>query len=125
VKSVFISHSTKDDKVVAEIRGALQGKLIVWDDSQWMVGGDPLGRTIEAAIGESPYFMALLSLHAVNSSWVRDEIRYALKAGKRIIPVLLPGIEPEALGLWFDSKPLGVKYTTLEASLPALEASWS
>jgi hypothetical protein len=78
VKSVFISLNTKDDKVVDDIRGALQGKLRVWDDSQWRVGGDSPDYTLEDAVDESPYFMALLSFCAVNSPRVNARVWIAL-----------------------------------------------
>ncbi|MGO9257386.1 MAG: toll/interleukin-1 receptor domain-containing protein [Bryobacteraceae bacterium] len=90
--------------------------------SQWFAGGDSLGRAVEAAISESHYFIALLSLHVANSSWVRKEIRYALKAGKRIIPVHCPALETGALGNCFDDEPLAVTYNRL--SPRACTACW-
>ena len=47
-----------------------------------------------------------------------------MKDGYKVIPILLPGIEPSALGLWFDEEPVGIKVTVgpggIEQALPAL-----
>lgn len=47
---------------------------------------------------------------------MRKEISKALKVekkrkddGYRVIPILLPGIEPSALENWFDEEPVGVR----------------
>ena len=107
---VFVSHSGKDDAVVAEIRRSLEGLGVeAWTDSQRLAGGDKLKPAIRKAIEEASHFLAILSLHAINSAWVFKEIKYALKLRKKVIPVLLPGIEPSGLHLWFGEEPVGVK----------------
>ncbi|SPE36418.1 TPR domain protein [Candidatus Sulfopaludibacter sp. SbA6] len=125
---VFVSHSGKDDPVVAEIRRALEGLGIdAWTDSQRLAGGDELKPEIRKAIKEASHFLAILSPHAINSKWVFQEIKYGVKLGKKVIPVLLPGIEPSALPLWFGEEPVGVKLTVgpggVTAALPALLAA--
>jgi hypothetical protein len=74
----------------------------------------------------------VLSPNTINSPWVRREIQKALEVekrrkadGYRVIPLLLPGVEPSALALWFDEEPVGVKNMTeglkpllLEAGIP-------
>ncbi len=56
----------------------------------------------------------VLSPNTVNSPWVRKEIKKSLKVEKdhpddyRTIPILLPGIEPAALGNWFDKEPVAI-----------------
>ena len=44
-----------------------------------------------------------------------------------MIPILLPGIEQKALGLWFDKEPLAIKITVgpggIEQALPSLFAA--
>ncbi|SPF34268.1 TPR domain protein [Candidatus Sulfopaludibacter sp. SbA4] len=125
---VFVSHSGKDDAVVAEIRRALEGLGIeAWTDSQRLAGGDKLKPEIEKAIERASHFAAILSLHAINSKWVFQEIKFALSLGKKVIPVMLPGIEPSALQLWFGEEPVGVKLTVgprgVTDALPALLAA--
>jgi len=115
-KSVFISHSSQDDQVVAEIRQALEGlRIETWADSQWLAGGDKLELSIDQAIEKASHFLAILSPNTINSAWVAKEIRQALKVQKKrgdaykVIPVLLPGIEPSALHLWFGKEPVADK----------------
>jgi tetratricopeptide (TPR) repeat protein len=108
--SVFVSHSSKDDSFVSSLRMALASQgIAVWADSQELIGGDLLAPRIEEAIGKATHVLAILSLNAINSPWVSKEIEYALNLKKRVIPVLLPGIEPTALRLWFKEEPVGVK----------------
>jgi hypothetical protein len=58
-KSVFISHSSKDDGIVREIRQSLEGQGIeVWADSERLSGGDPLAPTIREAIEKTDYLVA-------------------------------------------------------------------
>ena len=114
-KKVFISHSGKDDGVVAEIRQALESLgLGVWADSRQLTGGDELEPEILKAIDDARHLVAVLSLNAVNSRWVAKEIQYAMKVKKKrtdgfkVVPILLDGIEPAALPLWFQEEPAAV-----------------
>lgn len=127
----FISHSTRDDPVVAEIRRALEGLgHAVWVDSRELAPGDELEPEVLRAIEEARCLLAVLSTHAVNSPWVRKEVQHALavkrrrRHGFKVIPVLLPPIEPSALPLWFDQEPVAVKVEVgpggIEAALPRL-----
>ncbi|MGD0774121.1 MAG: tetratricopeptide repeat protein [Candidatus Solibacter sp.] len=127
-KSVFISHSSQDDQVVAEIRQALEGlRIETWADSQRLAGGDELEPSIKKAIESASHFLAILSPNAINSAWVAKEIKHALKVGKNVIPVLLPGIKPSALHLWFGKEPVAVKLGVgpgaVSAALPGLLAA--
>ncbi len=115
-RKVFISHASADDGFVKELREQLEAYQIpVWADSRELSGGDELPSKIVEAIENAPQFMAVLSPNAVNSSWVRREIKKALKVqkdrkddGYRVIPLLLPGIKVGALGLWFGIEPVAI-----------------
>jgi len=114
---IFISHATKDDAFVKELRIALESlKLPVWVDSRDLRGGNKLKPEINKAIEQARQVIVVLSSNTVNSPWVRKEISKALKVEKKrqadgycVILLLLPGIEPSALALWFDEEPLGIK----------------
>lgn len=115
-KKVFISHSDKDDDVVAKIREALESLgLGAWTDSRQLTGGDELEPDILKAIDDARHLVAVLSLNAVNSCWVLKEIQYALEVKKKrtdgfkVVPLLLDGIEPAALRLWFHEEPAAIK----------------
>jgi tetratricopeptide (TPR) repeat protein len=113
---VFISHSSKDDAVVEKICHALRGQGIdVWDDARQLAPGDQLELEIRRALDESRATVVVLSPRTINSKWVPKEIQYAEGLRKqrgleyRIIPVMLDGVEPTALHLWFTEEPVGLK----------------
>lgn len=114
---LFISHASKDDPFVKELREALESHgLKVWVDSRNLRGGGKLAPEISAAIEQARQTIVVLSPQTINSPWVRREIRQALAVeqtrkdeGYRVIPLMLPGIEPSALENWFDEEPVGIK----------------
>ena len=58
---VFISHATKDDAFVKELREALENHgIAVWVDSRELIGGNKLAPEIESAIAEARQFIAVL-----------------------------------------------------------------
>jgi len=126
-KHIFISHVTDDDAFVANLRRMLEGQgLTVWVDSRNLRGGNKLNPEIEQAIQEARQVLVVISPQTVNSPWVRREITLALAVeqqcrdhGYRVIPLLLPGIQPTALGTWFDEEPLGVPVELSPAGLDA------
>jgi tetratricopeptide (TPR) repeat protein len=128
---IFISHASADDTFVAQLREQLEALHIpVWVDSRNLRGGSKLVPEIEKAIEAAPHFLVVLSPSTVNSPWVRREIEKALAVeksradGYRVIPLLLPGITPGALGTWFDEEPIAVPVEIgpggLSAALPAI-----
>src|SRR5712691_4865496 len=132
---VFISHATRDDAFVRELRLALEGlHILVWVDSRNLRGGNALAPEITQAIEQARQVLVVLSPHTINSPWVRREIRQALQVQKScqadgycVIPLLLPGIEPAALEAWFDEEPVAVpiRLTTagLSEALPRILAA--
>ncbi len=110
----FISHASTDDAFVKELRIKLeQHGLNIWVDSRNLPGGDKLSPEIKQAIRTARHFIVVLSPNTINSAWVRQEIQLAEQVAQekqdyRMIPLLLPGIEPAALGLWFKEEPVGV-----------------
>ena len=132
---IFISHASADDEFVADLRKALEAhRLPVWVDSRNLRGGNKLVPEIEKAIEQARHVLVVLSPDTVNSPWVRREIKKALEVekdrqadGYHVIPLLLPGITPGALGTWFDEEPLGVKIEidpgSLSAAMPDLLAA--
>ncbi len=113
---IFISHASADDDFVKTLRIALEESgLPVWVDSRNLRGGDKLAPEIEIAIAQARQVIVVLSPNTINSPWVRREIQHALRVekqrkddGYRVIPLLLPGVQPSALPLWFDEEPVGV-----------------
>ncbi|MGI8816031.1 MAG: CHAT domain-containing protein, partial [Pseudonocardia sp.] len=131
VWEVFISHASADDGFVAQLRRRLERLGVrVWVDSRSLRGGDQLAPEIEAAIEAASHVLVVLSLDTVNSPWVRCEVDKGLEVqrdsadGYRVIPLLLPGVKPQALGLWFPEVPVGVAVEVgpggLSAALPGV-----
>ncbi len=133
--AVFISHASADDEFVKQLRESLEAHHIpVWVDSRGLRGGSKLAPEIAQAIGNARHFIAVLGPETVNSRWVRREIERGLlvekrrKAdGYRVIPLLLPGLEPAALEAWFDEEPTGISVGTgpdgLSAAMPDILAA--
>jgi len=131
--SVFISHASADDGFVKELRDKLEAQGVsVWVDSRNLRGGDKLNAEIEQAIQAATHVLAVLSPKTINSPWVRKEIQSAEQVAKtkpdyRVIPLMLPGIEPAALLLWFEEEPVGVKIALepgqLQEALPQILAA--
>ncbi|MGB8658313.1 MAG: toll/interleukin-1 receptor domain-containing protein [Candidatus Zixiibacteriota bacterium] len=113
---IFISHSTKDDEFVKALRKSLEiQKLETWVDSRELAPGDELNAKVKQGIEEAQAFILVISQRAFNSAWVLKETKCALKIRKkrsldyRIIPLLLEGVQPAALELYFREVPLGLK----------------
>ncbi|MCB0256855.1 MAG: CHAT domain-containing protein, partial [Anaerolineae bacterium] len=130
---IFISHATADDAFVSDLRQALESlNHAVWVDSRNLRGGDVLAAEIAAAIRAASSVIVVLSTQTVNSPWVRKEIDMALVvqdeqgADYRVLPLLLPGMRPAALGMWFAREPLAVPVELtpgkLAEALPAVLA---
>ena len=122
---VFISHATRDDAFVQELRLALEGLHIpVWVDSRNLRSSNTLAPEIAQAIEQARQVIVILSPNTINSPWVRRETRQALEVekrrqaeGYRVIPLLLPGIEPTALEHWFEEEPVAVPVRLTAAGL--------
>lgn len=125
---IFISHASADDAFVKQLREQLEAHgLKVWVDSRNLRGGQKLNPEIQDAIKTSSYCIAVLSTNTVNSPWVRKEIQWAAQANISVIPLLLKGIQPSALGNWFDEEPLAVAVDLdvgkLEEAMPRILAA--
>ena len=64
------------------------GGANVWLDQIELIPGLPWDNAIEEALLSAPQMLVILSPTSVKSENVRDEISYALKQGKTVIPVL-------------------------------------
>jgi len=130
---IFISHASADDDFVRELRIKLELLgLKIWVDSRNLRGGDQLKPEIEQAIEQASHVLVVISPKTINSIWVRNEIHMAeavtkTKADYRVTPLMLPGVEPAALKLWFNEEPVGEKVELepgkLQEALPRIMAA--
>lgn len=104
MSKLFISHSSRDDEFVRNLREALADHgRDGWIDSREIRGGDLLLTDIEKAIDESSAYAVVVSTYALQSTWVGKELRYALKLqaerGKDKFPVIPLSLNGTKLGV--------------------------
>jgi len=130
---LFISHSSKDDGLVRELRQALEGlEQDAWVDSRELRGGDPLWPAIQQALDEASAYAVLVSLDALQSKWVGKELRHALlvqaQRGKDRFPVIPLSLNNTKLGVleeFFSEEPVYIPLSgeDIDAALDALLAA--
>ena len=114
---IFISYSRADLDEVASMLNLIKSQipdLSIWIDLDDIEIGDEYEDIIVSAIDESAYVIVALSNNSSKSDWVKDEVRYALRSGKKVIPVLLKGAEMKG---WFLLKLARVDCINLSNSL--------
>lgn len=133
---IFISHTSKDDEFVKDLRLALQGQgLNVWVDSRNLRGGAKLAPEIEQALEEARAVIVVFSQNTFDSDWVFDEVQKAIEIEERtggsyrVIPVLMPDFKPSTLKrlALFKDERLGISIRAgiegLSEALPAILAA--
>ena len=114
-RHVFISHSSKDDDTVKNLREILElhGEL-AWIDSRELTGGDDLNAKIETSIRAARHFLVVISIDALSSEWVQHELDIALEEAQqrpneyKVISVVLPGVKAGILKKFFPREPVHI-----------------
>ena len=106
---VFISHSSKDERLVRKLKGALTKKvgntldIFVSSDGQSIQLGRNWVHEIEQALKESKIMFVLLSPNSIHSNWLYFEAGVAYSRGIKVIPIGVLGIDlsqiPPPMGL--------------------------
>ena len=95
---VFISHSSKDTMIARQLAHQLsEAGLKVWIPEDEILPGDNWAKKVGQALEESDFMVVLVTPQAFESEWLKEEIQYALTAGRykgRLIPVFF-GSESE------------------------------
>ncbi|XCN74711.1 MAG: tetratricopeptide repeat protein [Candidatus Electrothrix aestuarii] len=131
---IFISHSSKDDEFVKQLRQLLElHGQVPWVDSRELTGGDDLKARIEESIRTARHFLVVISLDALDSEWVERELEIALdeaeqrEDGYKVIPVVLPGTPMRIFKRSFPGDPLYIEVADspngLSEALPAIFAA--
>lgn len=95
MKSVFLSHASKDREIARQIASDLQSMgVTVWFDAAEIKVGDTLLEKINEGISNSDFIILLLSKESMKSAWVQNEYRAALvndpkNIQNRLVPVLI------------------------------------
>lgn len=95
---VFISYSRKDIAFAHLIFDSLkQSQIDTWIDWERIPIGVRWWQEICDAIEKANVFIFIISKTSIGSKVCKDEINHALKNKKRIIPILVDDIKPEAI----------------------------
>ncbi len=128
MSKLFISHSSKDDVFVRELRQMLadlghEG----WIDSRELRGGDALWSEIQESIQEASGFAVVVSADSLQSKWVGRELQHALKLrgerGKDKYPVIPLSLDGKNLGVMetlFGEEPV---YISVSRNAGGVEAA--
>jgi len=91
---IFLSHCSKDKRMVEEIEKSLQNSLIkTWIDEVDIPGGGRLTEEILKGIKGCDYFAPIITNNYIHSDWCFDELEDAITLARRnkikIFPILL------------------------------------
>jgi hypothetical protein len=98
--SIFLSHSGKDEQIAEKFRNQLEqmnSKVYMFEHDQQP--GTNVTSKLTKAIDDSEMIFVLLTKQSEHSSYVHQEIGFAKKAGKHIIPFVEAGTDPSILGM--------------------------
>jgi hypothetical protein len=91
---IFISYSRRDADAADRLAAAFEeAGYEVWIDRRGIAGGREWTEEIVRAIQDAGYFVLLLSPHSVASEEVKKELILASGERKRILPVMLRGVD--------------------------------
>ena len=94
MRDVFICRAASDAAVGEKIAAFLeQEKIGCWLPPRDLAGGDP-GEATQAAIAGCPVMVLVFSSAANASAEVRDEVEYALRSEKILIPLRIENVAP-------------------------------
>jgi hypothetical protein len=105
--TVFLSYSHKDEhyrKAVAAHFGVIakHHAVVVWTDKR-LLGGDRWRDEIGRVIAQSDLVVLLVSQHALTSDFIlNEEVEPALKAAKRVYPILVRDCDWQGVGWLAD-----------------------
>ncbi|MCK4396728.1 toll/interleukin-1 receptor domain-containing protein [candidate division WOR-3 bacterium] len=96
---VFISHSTRDQWLVMTLANILSKFGIQISVAEWYLApGQNLSKKVFTQIENSNCVVALLTRNGIRSNWVQQEIGFALKTKRPVIPLVEKGLDTKELG---------------------------
>ena len=106
-QGIFISYSRKDLQRAKRIKGEIEETTSIrcWMDMEGIESGSQFEDIIVKAIDNSSVVVFLLSDNSMKSRCVKDEIRYAIETGKKVVPVNIDNCTPRG---WFLFKLSGL-----------------
>lgn len=102
---VFISHSSRDQGLVISLANLLSKFGIKVVVAEWyLTPGEPIERKVFDQIERSDCVVALLTRNGIRSNWVQQEIGFALKTKRPLIPIVEKGVDEKDLGALRDKE---------------------
>jgi len=93
---VFISHSTKDQGLVMALANTLSKFAVDVYVAEWyLTPGEHIEKKVFTQIDNADCIVLLLTGNGIRSNWVHQEIGYAKKAGKPLIPLVEKGVKDD------------------------------
>lgn len=131
---LFICHAFTENDFAGDLALALETcRLSVWRDTRQLRGGERLAPDVRWAIEQAQQVIVVIGLNTSDPAWLRREIEIAQETERRrndsyrVIPLLLPGVDPALLHRWFTplppSAPIRLDAEGLGAALPDLLAA--
>jgi len=125
---VFVSYSRADrDDVVSLTEGLTARGKRAWVDLEDIPPSAEWMSEIRAAIESADGYLVAISPELARSKVCAEELQHAREAGKRIVPVMVRGTDPETVpdllaGLnWIDASEPGRLHAALDAVVTALD----
>lgn len=86
---IFISYKRDDWKSVLPLVNDIKSKtkLDCWIDLNGIEGGDDFEERIISAINKADILLFMLSKSSITSPWTKKEVKFAIKKGKRVVPI--------------------------------------
>lgn len=95
---VFISHSTRDRGLVMTLSNLLTRLGVEVFVAEWYLSpGERIDKKVFSQIEKADCIVVLLTRNGIRSNWVQQEVGYAIKSGKILIPLAEKGIESRDL----------------------------
>ncbi|MFZ4795556.1 MAG: SUMF1/EgtB/PvdO family nonheme iron enzyme, partial [Blastocatellia bacterium] len=92
--TLFVSYSRQDTEIADRlIRELVEAERDCWLDTTAIKGGDDWILTIAEGIRNSYAMIVVVTANSLNSRWVRDEILWARKKRKPIIPLIFDDVD--------------------------------
>lgn len=111
---IFLSHSGSDAGVVTHVEPVAQavGARVYLFEQDCQAGAN-LAAKVQSAIRRSDIVVVIMTKNTSSSSYVHQEIGYAIRCGKRVIPLLERGAGSSQLGML-----QGIEYVQFDADEP-------
>lgn len=92
--TVFVSHSTKDLDIVKELAKWLRlNRVVVHVAESQIQAGKSVTKKVSGLLESSDCIIAILTIDGARSEWVNQEIGYAMRAGKLVVPIVEEGVK--------------------------------